>query len=125
MAPKRTSQGENYLDRIPARRVAFEEGEEGRLVLLRPKFLTGPFAKWLQPRIPKKFFRVQLDDLGTCVWKAIDGARTVGEIAEILFAEFGERVEPRYERCSKFVHSLHQGAMIAFVEAPGGAKGRG
>jgi len=115
--------GENYLDRVPKRNVDFEEGEGGRLVLLRPKFMTGPFARWLQPRLPRKFFRVKLDDVGSTVWRSIDGARTVGEIAEILFAEFGERVEPRYERCSKFVHSLHQGAMIAFVEPGDGAAG--
>jgi hypothetical protein len=120
-----TSKGEgNYLDNVPRRTVDFEEGEAGRLVLLRPKFLTGPFAKWLQPHLPKKHFRVQLDDIGTLAWKSIDGSRTVGEIAEILYAEFGERVEPRYERCSKFVHSLHQGAMVAFVEPPrGGGEG--
>lgn len=115
--------GENYLDRVPRRNVDFEEGEGGRLVLLRPKFMTGPFARWLQPRLPRKFFRVKLDDVGTLVWRSIDGARTVGDIAEILFAEFGERVEPRHERCSKFVHSLHQGAMIAFVEPGDGAAG--
>jgi hypothetical protein len=112
----------NYLDNVPQRTVASEEGEGGLLVLLRPKFMTGPFARLLQPRIPKKFFRVQLDDVGSCVWRSIDGARTVGEIAELLFAEFGERVEPRYQRCSRFVHSLHQGAMIAFVEPPDAGK---
>jgi hypothetical protein len=114
---------ENYLDRIPERKVAFEEGEEGRLVLLRPKFITGPFARLLQPHLPRKFFRVQLDDVGTCVWRSIDGARTVGEIAELLYAEFGERVEPRHERCSRFIHSLHQGAMVAFVAPPDAGKG--
>jgi len=109
----------NYLDNVPKRNVDFEEAEGGRLVLLRPKFMTGPFARLLQPRIPKRFFRVQLDDIGTLVWRSIDGTRTVGEISEILYAEFGERVEPRYERCSKFVHSLHQGAMVVFAESRG------
>jgi hypothetical protein len=108
--------GENYLDRVPKRNVDFEEGEGGRLVLLRPKFMSGPLSRWLQPKLPKKFFRVKLDDIGTTVWRSIDGARTVGEIAEILFAEFGERVEPRHERCAKFIHSLDRGAMITFIE---------
>ena len=114
----------NYLDNVPRRTVASEVDAQGLAVLLRPKFLKGPFARLLQPHLPKKFFRVQLDDVGTLVWDSIDGARTVGDIAELLFARFGERVEPRHERCSKFVHSLHQGAMIAFVEAPGGAEKR-
>lgn len=122
MPAKRTPKDDNYLDRIPERKVASEEGEGGLLVLLRPKFMSGPFARLLQPRIPKKFFRVQLDDVGTLVWRSIDGARTVGEIAGILYAEFGERVEPRYERCSRFVHSLHKGGMIAFARPPGGGE---
>jgi hypothetical protein len=115
MARRDTAPRENYLDRVPKRNVAFEEGEGGRLVLLRPKFMGGPLARLLQPHLPKKHFRVKLDDIGTLVWRSIDGARTVGEIAEIVGAEFGERVEPRHERVSRFVHSLHQGAMVAFV----------
>lgn len=117
--------GENYLDRVPKRNVDFEEGENGRLVLLRPKFMTGPLARWLQPKLPKKYFRVKLDDVGTAVWRSIDGARTVGEIAEILFAEFGERVEPRHERCSRFIHSLDKGAMITFIEVEARVQGEG
>jgi hypothetical protein len=122
MARPKNDPQENYLDRVPRRNVDFEEGEGGRLVLLRPKFITGPFARWLQPRLPRKHFRVKLDDVGTLVWRSIDGARNVGEIAEILFAEFGERVEPRYERCSRFIHSLHQGAMVAFDAPEGGER---
>ena len=124
--PAAKRQGDdNYLDRVPIRNVDFEEGEDGLVVLLRPKFMTGPFAKWLQPRLPRKYFRVQLDDVGTLVWRSIDGKRTVGEIAEILFAELGERVEPRHERCSRFVNSLHQGAMIKLFARVAAGPGEG
>jgi hypothetical protein len=81
-------------------------------VLLRPKFIKGPLAWWLQPRIKRKYFRVKLDDLGTATWAAIDGERTVGQIADFLYERFGEEVEPRYERCARFIHSLAQGAMV-------------
>jgi hypothetical protein len=108
----------NYLDRVPARAVGHEEGAEGRLVLLRPKFMTGPLARLLQPRIPKQHFRVRLDDIGTAVWKLIDGERNVGQIADALVEPLGDRIEPRYERVSRFIHSLHKGSMITLA-APG------
>ena len=102
----------NYLNCVPSRRIEHEEDEDGRIILLRPKFMKGILSKYLQPKIKAKFFRVRLDDVGSATWAAIDGTRTVGEIADSLYEQFGEAVEPRYERCSKFVYSLYQGAMI-------------
>ncbi len=112
MARRKKSEKVNYLDYIPARAIEHEEDEEGRLVLLRPKFIKGLFAKILQPNIKTKYFRVKLDRFGAKTWEAIDGHRTVGEIADVLFDEFGDEIEPRYERCSKFINSLHRGAMV-------------
>jgi hypothetical protein len=106
--------GVNYLEYVPRRTIDHEEGEDGRLVLLRPKFIKGPLAKWLQPRIKRKHFKVRLDDLGSATWRAIDGRRTVGQIADLLYEQFGERIEPRYERMSMFIDSLAKGAMITF-----------
>lgn len=111
--PKKNA-GINYLEYVPRRTIDHEEGEDGRLILLRPKFVKGPLARWLQPRIKRKHFRVRLDDLGSATWRAIDGRRTVGQIADLLYEEFGERIEPRYERMSMFIDSLAKGAMITF-----------
>ena len=103
----------NYLDYIPKRAVDSETGDDGRIILLRPKFMKGPLAKYLQPHLKRKFFRVSLDEFGSATWEAIDGVRTVGQIADLLFEHFGDAVEPRYERCAKFVGSLHRGAMVS------------
>lgn len=107
----------NYLDCVPKRNVEFEKGDDGRVVILRPKFLKGPLAKYLQPHLKRKFFRVRLDEFGSATWEAIDGARTIGQISDLLFERFGEGVEPRYERCAKFIGSLHRGAMVS-LEMP-------
>jgi len=115
MARRRDKQPRpNYLDYVPQRNIEHEEGDDGRLVLLRPKFMSGPLARWLQPRIKRKHFKVRLDDLGTATWRAIDGKRSVGQIADILYEEFGERIEPRYERMSMFIDSLAKGKMVTF-----------
>lgn len=113
----------NYLDHVPRRSIGHEETEDGQLVLLRPKFIKGPLARWLQPRIKRKFFRVRLDEVGTATWQAIDGNRNVGEIADLLYEQFGERIEPRYERMSRFIDSLAKGAMVTFEPSPAAERG--
>ena len=114
MLRSRPKDSQNYLDFVPVRKIDHEVDDEGRVVLLRPKWMKGFFAKWLQPSIRHKYFRVRLDKFGAATWTAIDGVRTVGEIADVVYEQFGEEIEPRYERCSKFVHSLHEGAMVQF-----------
>ncbi|MCP4677958.1 MAG: PqqD family protein [Deltaproteobacteria bacterium] len=105
-------QSVNYLDYVPSRAIEHEIGDNGRYVLLRPKFMRGILARFLQPHINSKHFKVRLDDFGSKTWASINGRRTVAEIADMLYEEFGDTIEPRYERCSKFLNSLHQGAMI-------------
>ena len=109
---RQKAQTKNYLDNIPKRAIRHEDDEDDCLVLLRPKFMKGFLAKYLQPQIKHPYYRVRLDEIGSSTWKAIDGERTVGDIADLLYERFGERVEPRYERCSRFIHSLHQGKMV-------------
>ncbi len=103
----------NYLDYIPLRTIQHETGENGRLVLLKPKFKTG-FLKVLEPYIKRKFYRVHLDRLGSATWEAIDGRHSVGQIADSLYEQFGDIVEPRYERLAKFMRSLDRGMMIGY-----------
>ena len=92
--------------------IEHEVDADGLIVLLRPKFMKGFFAKFVQPHINTKYFRVHLDEFGSKTWEAIDGKRSVLEIADMLYLEFKDAVEPRYERCSKFIVSLERGAMI-------------
>jgi hypothetical protein len=108
----------DYLGLVPRRAVDHEDGEDGRLVLLRPKWTRGPLARWLQPRIRHKFFRVRLDEVGTATWLLIDGSRSIGDICEALFERFGERVEPRFERGARFIRQLERGEMVT-VGSPG------
>jgi hypothetical protein len=111
----------SYLDKVPSRAIEHEEGDDGRLTLLRPKFTRGPLAWWLQPRMKYKYFRVHLDDIGTATWRAIDGERNVGQIADLLYEEFGERIEPRYDRMSRFIDTLARSAMVT-IERPAAAE---
>lgn len=61
-----------------------------------------------------EFMSIQLDDRGSYVWQAIDGSRTIEEIGNLLNAEFGERVEPVYERLAIFLQILRNNGFISF-----------
>ena len=81
-------------------------------VLLRPRFLRGPFAWWLQPRLRNPYFRVHLDAVGSFIWARCDGRTTVGEIADAMEAQFGAQVTPVVDRLQIFLRQLEEGRMI-------------
>jgi len=109
---KRPGPVRNLLDLAPSRAVQAERTPEGRAVLLRPKFHRGPLARLLQPRLRRPYYRVHLDDIGTFVWDRIDGQTTVEAIADSARREFGDRIEPVYERLQLFLQQLEQGRLI-------------
>jgi len=59
-----------------------------------------------------KVMRIRLDRHGSCVWKAIDGRRSIQEIGVILEEEFGEKVNPLYERLVTFICILRNNRFI-------------
>jgi hypothetical protein len=105
----------NLLACRPERAVEAQQdgGCDGeRYVLLRPRFLRGPFAWWLQPRLRNPYFRVHLDAVGSFIWARCDGRTTVAEIADAMEAQFGAQVTPVVERLQLFLRQLEEGRMI-------------
>ncbi len=68
------------LDCRPIRLLEHEETDSGLVVLLRPRFMKGLAAKFIQPRLKKPHIRITLDRIGSFVWKRCDGKTTVREI---------------------------------------------
>lgn len=101
----------NLLDCVPEPVVGMEERGDGRIVLLRPKFVVKPFDELLR-FMRHKHFRIQLDEVGTFTWRQIDGTQTLAEICQRLSAEFGPRVDPVVERTTAFIRQLYRGKMI-------------
>ena len=98
-------------DCYPEQAVGYElEGE--KVVLLRPRFIKGPLARWLQPRLRRPYFRVHLDDLGSFVWKRCDGKTKVSEIVTQMEAHFGGGEIQLAERLAYFFQELERGEMI-------------
>ena len=99
---------------VPLRLVEADEGEDDRVTLLRPKFLRGPLARWLQPKLRKPYYRVHLDEIGSRSWRLIDGERAVSEIVELLQDEFDQ--EDMTDRLDMFLRELEAGGMIRYRE---------
>lgn len=97
---------DRILAERPRRALEWREVEDGRCVLLRPKFGQGRFSRWLSARVTDPHYRIRLDAVGTFVWKACDGHTPVAQIAERLRDRFGPSVEPVEERLALFVGQM-------------------
>ncbi len=102
----------NLLTMIPAPAVE-SEIRDGLAVLLLPRtpnrFLARIFPPARRPRVVK----IHLDEFGSFVWSAMDGRRTVYDIAAALRERFGGDVEPVYERLGLFINLLARRRLIS------------
>jgi len=57
---------------------------------------------------------VRLDPVGSAAWLALDGTRTVADVAAALRAEFGTEVEPAEERLGHLVRVLRREGFLAY-----------
>ncbi len=102
---------------VATRMIEWEDGPDGGVVLLVPRFRRGPLAKWLQPKLKRPYMRVKLDEIGTFAWRRMDGSIQFHVIVDDMKKEFGEKVEPADERLKKFMTILYKDKFIK-LEAP-------
>ena len=100
------TQPRNILNLRPQRAVQWEENEDGTVILLTPKFENKLLVKYLLPRMKSKNIKIKLDDVGSWVWRHIDGERTILQIGELMEHELAERAQPVYERLGLFMNML-------------------
>jgi hypothetical protein len=104
----------NLLDMIPVRAVKWETDENGRIVLLKPKFKLPWLKKHILPRMNRPFYKVKLDEKGSFIWKHCSGDRNVRKLAELQQEHFGKKVEPLLDRLALFLHSLEKNGFITY-----------
>ncbi|MBS3819316.1 PqqD family protein [bacterium] len=104
----------NLLDLVPVRNIEWEKRKNGLVSLLKPKFKNPILAKYVLPRLKNPYYRIKLDEIGTCVWTHCDGGKTVREIADILYQNFGKKVEPLHDRLSLFLQRLEKNGFIKY-----------
>jgi len=104
----------NLLDLIPVKNIEWQKNKEGLIVLLKPKFKNPFLAEHLLPRLKNPHYKVRLDAVGSSVWEFCDGCLTVKELGKRLKDEFGDKVEPLYERLSLFLQNLEKNRFIYY-----------
>ena len=109
---RRKRQSINLLELTPEQRVPWENGENGNVVVLVPKFQHELLVKWLVPRLKYPNVRVKLDKLGSFVWKQCDGRTTVAEMAERLRSEFADSAGSAEDRIRKFLLMLEKSDLV-------------
>ena len=86
------------------------------MIILVPKF-ESRVIHTLFPRTQMLFYRIKLDDLGSKVWKNIDGEKNINGISRVVVNEMGEKAQPAEEfeeRISKFMSLLYDRRYISF-----------
>jgi len=110
----RKKQNINFLELTPVHNKSFEDNN-GLITIVFPKFKN----KFLQRLIPKNKssdIRISLDEVGSSVWKLIDGNTKVNEIIQSLKKKFGEELIQAEQRTLKFLSMLYQHRFIYFKE---------
>ena len=96
----------------PRRRLDWREADDGRCVVLRPKFGESRVGRWLGARVGNPHYRIRLDELGTFVWKACDGETPIGDIIVRMREQFGTDVEPADERLVMFIRKMTKSRLL-------------
>jgi len=101
----------NLLEYTPCIRIDWE-GEPRQVSLLVPKFKNALLQRTISCYLSKPYVRVKLDEYGSWVWQHIAGCRTVQEIAQTLREQYGEAVEPVFDRVGLFICQLYRNQFI-------------
>jgi hypothetical protein len=107
-------EGINLLGLAPFRLADWEE-VGGRVVVLRPP----PGTRGLRGVMDRFFHRmsasrIRLDEVGSVAWRALDGNRTVAEVAAMLREEFGEGVHPVEERLGHLIWMMRREGLLGY-----------
>jgi hypothetical protein len=87
--------------------------KNNQVVILVPKYKSR-FSRWTLKYMKSPNYKIKLDELGSFAWQAIDGFRSVEEIANLLKEEFGEKVEPVYNRLALLFQQMERNNLIRF-----------
>src|SRR5512133_801116 len=101
---------ESFLAHVPVQVLASEPGEDGTVVLIRPKLLS-PRWGWVLKLMRKPVFRVKLDARGTAVWQACDGMRTVAQVMEAMAQAHPGESDAGF-RTALFLRELARGGFV-------------
>lgn len=104
---------DNFLLFVPhIKHQEWENSKDGVLLIFHHNHPVQRVANWLVKKPNKS--DIKLDELGSAVWKAIDGNRNIHEIGQLVKKQFGESCEPLNERLVMYMRYLNRRGWIYF-----------
>ncbi len=95
----------------PVRACEFIE-ENGIVTVLFKKEKLTMIEKLFFKKRASKPHKIDLDEVGSFIWKICDGKNTVESIIEKTETEFGEKVQPAEERVNLFINQMNSTKLI-------------
>jgi len=102
----------NFLAMTPQRTREWDEGDDGRVRVLVPRYGSHRLGRWLAGRVDRGHIRVRLDQTGSLVWRACDGRRNVAQIAEMVAPELHQESGHLHDRMSTYFRELEVSRFI-------------
>jgi len=109
----------NLLDLTPVRLHEHEEEEEtGKVIILVKKFKNVRFSRFALGR-HSPVIKIRLDEIGSEVWKAIDGVSDVATLLNRLNTKWNdipEKTSGLEKRLAGFLSIMYDNRYISFME---------
>ena len=102
---KKEKKETNLLKLIPTRVSDWKDNDEGLITLILPKFKSR-IGRIIASKFKNPMYEVKLDEIGTFLWRECDGGKNIYDISQDMVKEFGEEIEPVYERIKIFINML-------------------
>ncbi|MDO9171488.1 MAG: PqqD family protein [bacterium] len=118
---RRLVEGERILELVPRTLVEARESiADGvaQVVLLEPRFHSGPFSRWLQSRLPpeRAHVEVRLEAFGSTIWRLLDGRRNLAEIMCAFVAAHPDQADQASERVWLFLQELERHGFVSLQQ---------
>jgi len=89
--------------------------EDGKVVLLAPKYGRGFIDRILRKIFKEPTIIVKLDDIGSYIWKQCDNVTPLHEIISSFESAFSSESEKAEDRTEMFLTELHRQGWVNFV----------
>lgn len=102
-----------FMQPVINENVIWQENDGGVILFIEN---DGFFNRVFQAIMHKpKISYIHLDEIGSYVWKMLDGNNSIYEIGAALEKEFDNSAFPLYERLTKFLGMLKENEFITFI----------
>ena len=113
----KNAKDENFLDYIPVKNINWDsDSKTGHVYLIKEKTKNRLLKKIIDWVGKNQHFHIHLDETGSAVWRAIDGERSVNDIANLLKETYGEEFKQPEQRVSYFLGMMMKSDFVQLLK---------